>query len=165
MRTLYLAGGLFNAAERLHNLYLERALKRLGYEVVLPQREALKFFDRDHFDVVGIVKDCRTSATNSLHLYVGSVDGADADSGTCVEYGMAIEASKQAIVYRTDFRTALEKELGVNAMLQADGTVLVYKPCFFTELDQVDGYYKELAQKIHEAILEVMVRHDAVRRH
>ena len=28
---IYLAGGLFNAAERVHNLLLERELKKLGY--------------------------------------------------------------------------------------------------------------------------------------
>ena len=43
-KKLYLAAGLFNAGERLHNLYLEKHLNMLGYEVILPQREALKFF-------------------------------------------------------------------------------------------------------------------------
>ena len=98
MRTLYLAGGLFNAGERLHNLYLEKYLKRLGYEIILPQREALRFFKDGLFDVADLVKDCRDSITNPRHLYVGNADGADADSGTCVEYGMAITSSRQAIV-------------------------------------------------------------------
>ena len=152
MITIYLAGGLFNAAERLHNLFLEKYLKESGYNVILPQREALKFFNTDHFDVGGIVEDCRQSCINPSHIFVGSTDGADADSGTCVEYGMAITATGKAIVYRTDFRTAEEKELGVNAMLKADGTIFIYHPCFFTELEQVESYYKELAQKIHEVI-------------
>ncbi len=163
MRTLYLAGGLFNAGERLHNLYLEKHLKELGYKVILPQREAMKFFDGDCFDVDGIVEDCKTSVTNPLYLYVGSVDGADADSGGCVEYGMAIIATGQAVVYRTDFRTALEKELGVNAMLRAKGTILAYHPCFFTELGQVDDYYETLAAKIHQAIQKLMITHDLLR--
>jgi nucleoside 2-deoxyribosyltransferase len=152
MPTIYLAGKLFNVAERLHNLFLEKYLKELGYNVILPQREALKFFDADHFDVGGIVKDCRQACTNRKHIFVGNIDGADADSGTCVEYGMAITATGKAIVYRTDFRTAEEKELGVNAMLKVDGTTFIYHPCFFTELTQVETYYKELAQKIHGVI-------------
>lgn len=155
MVTLYLAGGLFNAGERLHNLYLEKHLKILGYEVILPQREALKFFETDHFNVAGIVEDCGLSAMSHKNLYIGNADGADADSGTCVEYGMAIIATKRAIVYRTDFRTAPEKELGVNAMLNVVGTKFIYFPCFFTKLNEVDAYYQSLAQKIHEAIQEM----------
>lgn len=45
MKKIYLAGGLFNAGERLHNLHLEKAFKDLGYDVILPQREALRHFD------------------------------------------------------------------------------------------------------------------------
>ena len=152
MTTLYLAGGLFNAGDRLHNLYLEKHLKALGYEVILPQREALKFFDGSGFNVAGIVEDCRASSANSRNLFVGNADGADADSGTCVEYGIAITVTWRAIIYRTDFRTAPEKEVGVNAMLGAKGTKFIYHPCYFTELEQVDVYYQALALKIDEII-------------
>lgn len=158
MAIIYLAGGLFNAAERLHNLFLEKALAELGHDVILPQREALKFFDKDknQFDVASIVENCKQSCTDSNKVYVGSADGPDADSGTSVEYGMAIVSTGKAITYRTDFRTAEEKELGINAMLKARGTTFVYYPCFFTELNQVASYYKELAFKIHEAIVAIV---------
>jgi len=152
MATIYLAGGLFNAGERLHNLYLARHLKVLGYEVVLPQLEAVKFFTNGRFDVAGIVESCKQACTNPSNVFVGNSDGADADSGTCVEYGIAIASTGKAVVYRTDFRTAEDRELGVNAMLKAKGTVFVYHPCFFTDLSQVGDYYIDLAQKIHEAI-------------
>lgn len=152
MATIYLAAGLFNAGERLHNLFLEEFLKRLGHKVILPQREALKFFDGEKFNVDGIVEDCKQSCTNPEHICIACADGADADSGTVVEYGMAIISNGRAIVYRTDFRTAEEKELGVNAMLKAKGTTFIYHPCFFTELKDVDAYYTELASKINEAI-------------
>ncbi len=155
MATIYLAGGLFNAAERLHNLFLEKYLKELNYNVILPQREALKFFDTNHFNISGIVEDCRQACTNCRHIFVGNIDGADADSGTCVEYGMAIITTGKAIVYRTDLRTVEEKELGVNAMLKAKGTTLIHHPCFFTELAEVEAYYKELAQKIHIVIQRI----------
>lgn len=151
-KTIYLAGGLFNAGERLHNLMLEEQLVELGYEVVLPQREALKFWNGSTFDIAGIVADCQGHATRHGTICVANSDGADADSGTCVEYGMAIVANGQAVVYRTDFRTAEEKELGVNAMLKARGTQFVYEPCFFTELSEVEGYYAKLALHIHNAI-------------
>lgn len=152
MKIVYLAGGLFNAGERLHNLYLEKYLKALGYKVILPQREALKFFGGDVFVIPLIVEDCKQSCTNPENICVVSSDGADSDSGTCVEYGMAIIATGRAVVYRTDFRTAQERELGVNAMLKAKGTSFIYHPCFFVELEQVDTYYKDLAQEIHRAI-------------
>ncbi len=155
MEKLYLAGGLFNAGERLHNLYLEKHLKAKGYEVILPQREALQFFREGLFDVAGIVEDCRSAVTDDRNLCIANTDGADADSGTCIEFGIAITATGQAISYRTDFRTAMDRELGVNAMFQAEGTIFVYRPCFFTELEQVDAYYEELAEAIHQATLNL----------
>jgi nucleoside 2-deoxyribosyltransferase len=149
---LYLAGGLFNAGERLHNLYLEKHLRALGYETILPQREALKFFKDGKFNVFGIVRDCQQSCMASKNLYVGSADGADADSGGAIEYGIAVTSTYAAVVYRTDFRTAEDRELGLNAMFQVEGTCFVYRPCFFTELGEVDVYYQELAQAIHDAV-------------
>jgi len=151
---LYLAGGLFNAGERLHNLYLEKHLKDLGYDVILPQREALRFFDCEKFNLAGITANCVEQSADFGNIYVGCIDGPDADSGTCVEYGIAIEAKGFAIVYRTDLRTALDREVGINAMLNAHETAMIYYPCIFTELSEVEEYYKNLAQKIHEAIQE-----------
>lgn len=151
-KKIYLAGGLFSTGERIHNLLLEKHLKNLGYEVILPQREALKYFDGKGFDVQGIVESCKNSCSDDQSLFVGNADGPDSDSGTCVEYGIAIALTGKAIVYRTDFRTAEDRELGVNAMLKVKGTTFIYEPCFITELDQVDPYYRKLAERIDEAI-------------
>lgn len=153
MATIYLAGGLFNAGERLHNLYLEKHLEKLGHTIILPQREALKFFKDNEFDIKGITNDCLYNAANPSIVFVGNTDGADSDSGTCVEYGVAISNHGHVITYRTDFRTAIEKEVGVNAMLRVGGTKFIYSPCYFTDLEEVDDFYSALAQKIHEAIL------------
>jgi len=155
MAIIYLAAGLFNAAERLHNLFLEKELKKLGHEVILPQREALKHFNGKQFDTVAIVEDCTKSSANPAYVIVVCVDGARADDGAAVEYGMAITATGRAVVYRTDFRTAPKKELGLNAMFKAKGTIFIYYPCFFTEIDEVCGYYKKLALKIHKAICKL----------
>jgi nucleoside 2-deoxyribosyltransferase len=155
MATIYLAASVFNAGERLHNLFLEKFLKKLGHKIILPQREALKFFGGKQFNVEAIVEDCKQSCTNPEHICVACTDGVDADSGTAVEYGMAIISTSRAIVFRTDFRTAEERELGVNAMLKAKGTIFIYHPCYFTELEEVDAYYEELARRIHEAILAI----------
>ena len=152
MKMIYLAGGLFNAAERLHNLFLEKHLVILGYTVILPQREALRFFKDGVFNTKALAHNCQNYCANSNVIYVGCIDGADADSGTSIEYGIAAIVHGNTIVYRTDFRTALEKELGINAMFSLGRTVQVYNPCYFTHLTQVDDYYHTLAQEIHAAI-------------
>ena len=56
------------------------------------------------------------------------------------------------ITYRTDFRTSIENEVGINAMLNPKGATFIYHPCFVTELNEVDNYYKELASKITDVI-------------
>lgn len=152
-RIIYLAGPLFNTGDRVNNLLLEKQLIFLGYEVILPQREALKHFDGQKFDTAAIVQDCIDACSSTI--FVGNLDGPDADSGTCVEYGIAIAKNTVVIVYRTNFRTAEEKEVGVNAMLKAKGTSFIYEPCYFTDLSEVEPYYKKLAKKIDEAIKKI----------
>ena len=152
---LYLAGGLFNAGERLNNLMLEKHLKLLGYTVVLPQREAKRFFKDGLFDIGGVVEDCYNHSRNYSGLLVGNIDGPDADSGTAVEIGIAVSTTSRAIVYRTDFRTDPKRELGVNAMLRLPGTKFIYRPALFTELEEVEGYYRALAAEIHEWVKKV----------
>ncbi len=155
MKKIYLAGRLFNAGERLHILYLEKHLKPFGYEIILPQREALRFFDGEKLNLKALSHDCRSICARDDVLYIGCIDGPDADSGTSIEYGIAITSQGKAIVYRTDFRTAPEKELGVNGMFNLEHTEFVYEPCYFTQLDQVDPYYANLAKIIHEAIIHL----------
>lgn len=157
-RSIYLAGGLFNAGERLHNLFLERALRELGYGVILPQREALTYCKDGVFDIDKIRNSCCALSVDPQTLFVGCLDGTDADSGMAVEYGLAKGVGKKAVVYRTDFRTQVERELGVNAMFGIPVTEFVYLPCTFTELAEVELYYRELATRIHEAILKIDVR-------
>ena len=162
---LYLAGGLFNAGERFHNLLIEKHLVELGYKVVLPQREALKFQRRDgSFDLKAIVQDCARYCRDDEVFVVACVDGPDADSGTAVEYGMAMATTGRAVVYRTDFRTSQDEgsEAGVNAMLRATGSLFVYAPCFATTLAEIDIYYAGLAKALHSHISSLSrVSHDA----
>ncbi len=153
MAKLYLVGGVFNVSERGHNLYLEKYLTELGDEVVLPQRQALKHYNGRRFDTFAIMEDCVKFSTDPNYICVVCVDGARADDGGSVEYGMTINATGRAIVYRTDIRTALQKELGLNAMFRAGKTIFIYQPCIVTELNQLDAFYKKLAKKIHKAAL------------
>jgi nucleoside 2-deoxyribosyltransferase len=153
---IYLAGDLFNVATRAHNIALRKALKELGYTVILPQERALEFFNGTTFDIPAIVEDCMACVTNPKNICVANSDGTDGDSGTSIEFGGAIVATGRAIVYRTDFRTSLANEVGINAMYRAKGSVLIYHPCFALTEDELAKYYKELAEKIHEAIQTIL---------
>ncbi|MDD4990491.1 MAG: hypothetical protein PHW31_04300 [Candidatus Pacebacteria bacterium] len=156
MAKFYLVGGVFNVAERSHNIYLEKYLTELGDEVVLPQREALKHYNGRQFDTLAIMKDCVKFSTDPEYICVVCGDGARSDDGGSVEYGMTINATGRAIFYRTDIRTAPRKELGVNAMFKAGNTIYIFQPCIFTELGEIEAFYKKLAKKIHKAALQLL---------
>ena len=145
MKRIFLAGWHFNAGQRLHNLYMEKYLRKFGYEVILPQRESLKYFNGESFDVAGIVDSCMSSYSDKEVLYIGNADGSDI--GMNVEYDFVIFSTGRAIIYRTDYR-----KIGINTMSDAKGTIFVYEPCFLTDLDQIDSYYSKLAEKIHDAV-------------
>ena len=93
----YLAAPLFTAAERAFNARLERALveegRSRGLEIAttIPQRKALERFQESSgtFDVAGIVQDCVVDSCGN-HVIIVNLDGSDSDSGTCVEYGLAL---------------------------------------------------------------------------
>jgi nucleoside 2-deoxyribosyltransferase len=176
--SMYIAGGLFNVAERAHNAVLEKTLleiakvREINLKTTLPQRTAMQRYlsEEQRFDVKGIVSDCENDAASHDYILC-NLDGPDADSGTAVELGIARAQGlvKQKLVeirglraleikvpriitYRTDFRTALEREVGVNAMLSPKGSEFVYYPCFKVELSEMNEYYKGLASKIIEVI-------------
>lgn len=153
MALIYSAGSLFNVGERVHQLLFEKYLKELGHEVVLPQKEALKFFVDGRFNLKALCQDCLRHAGNKHCYFVGNIDGADADSGTCIELDRAIVETGRAIIYRTDFRTDVSRELGYNLMLRMTGTHLIYEPCLVTEYNQIEPFYRKLVSRVHESIL------------
>ena len=171
--SLYLAGPLFTVAERMHNSRMEQLLietakgRGIALEVTSPQRTALRRFisPEKGFDVQGIVSDCVQDSANH-DIILCNLDGTDVDSGTAVEYGIALGqqvayektqideiTTPKIITYRTDFRTAPDREIGVNAMLIAKGTTHIYFPCFgVVEEGEIQTFYEELASRIVEEI-------------
>ena len=147
----------------------------IALEVTSPQRTALRRFisPEEGFNVQGIVSDCVQDSANH-DVILCNLDGTDADSGTSVEYGIALGQQvayeriqnlarqknretleikvPKIITYRTDFRTAPDKEVGVNAMLTEEGTTHIYFPCFGVEIEEIQTFYKELASKIVKEI-------------
>ncbi|GAG10035.1 unnamed protein product [marine sediment metagenome] len=159
--SIYLAGPLFGIADRHHNLLLAQELEKLGYTVILPQKEALKFFNGERFDLKGISKDCKRQSMEN-DVVVANIDGPDADSGTALEVGIALSRASIAnkpkvICIRTDFRTNREQEIGINGMFEFADRV-IYMPAFTSSLKEITEFYKGLAKKIDNAIKELAVR-------
>ncbi|WP_435007773.1 nucleoside 2-deoxyribosyltransferase [Tundrisphaera lichenicola] len=123
---LYLAGPLFTQAERAWNLRLAGLLTEAGHSVFLPQTEvqAIATLDADaifRVDVDGV---------RSADAIVAILDGADPDSGTSFECGLAYALGIPIIAVRTDFRAggdALpgQKLATINLMLAQASTAVV----------------------------------------
>jgi nucleoside 2-deoxyribosyltransferase len=134
---IYLAGPLFNTAEREFNAKLANLLRKQGHDVWLPQeneqrdKTAKEVFDKD---VEGI---------DWAEVVVANMDGADPDSGTCWECGYAYK-KKPVVVFRTDFRAGDEPGKGpYNLMLTQSATAEIQLPYASTE---------SLAVRIGEAL-------------
>lgn len=123
---LYFAGPLFTQAERDWNRRVADGLRRLGHVVFLPQDEvkAIASLDADaifRLDVDGV---------RSADAVIAVLDGADADSGTSFECGLAYALDIPIVAVRTDFRAGGDalpgQKLGsINLMLSQSATALV----------------------------------------
>lgn len=126
---LYFAGPLFTQAEREWNERLANALAAAGHNVFLPQKEiqALEHLDANtifHVDVDGV---------RSADALVAILDGADADSGTCFECGIAYALGIPIVAVRTDFRGGGDALPGqalatINLMLSQAAAAVVWQP-------------------------------------
>ncbi|MEW4569571.1 nucleoside 2-deoxyribosyltransferase [Tautonia sp. JC769] len=97
---LYLAGPLFTQAERSWNAALATALTEAGHTVFLPQTaiEQLETLEAEavfRLDVEGV---------RSADVVVAVLDGADPDSGTSFECGLAFAIGIPIVAVRSDFR-------------------------------------------------------------
>ncbi len=130
-KKIYLAGPLFSLAEIEFNEKLEKDLMKIGYSVFLPQRECKGLED----DTLNIFKRCK-EGIDSSDMVMATLDGADADSGTCWECGYAYATGKTVLGLRTDFRKSGDTG-GFNAMLYHSA-----KECFDT-IDKLLNYLKK----------------------
>jgi nucleoside 2-deoxyribosyltransferase len=126
---LYLAGPLFTQAERDWNRRIGARLSAAGHEVFLPQEEvkAIATLQADaifQIDVDGV---------RSADAIVAVLDGADPDSGTSFECGIAFALGIPIVAVRTDFRAggdALpgQKLATINLMLSQAATAIAAIP-------------------------------------
>jgi nucleoside 2-deoxyribosyltransferase len=94
---IYLAGPLFNIAERNFNQELTRLLRDKGHQVWLPQ----EFEQRTLTPGEIFAKD--VEGIDWADVVLANMDGPDPDSGTCWECGYAFR-KKPVVLFRTDFR-------------------------------------------------------------
>jgi len=135
---LYVAGPLFTQAERVWNASLAEALSGAGHDVFLPQTEvkAITSLNADtifRIDVDGVRR---------ADAVVAVLDGADPDSGTCFECGLAFALGIPIVALRTDFRAGgdslpHQKLATINLMLAQAASAIVYLPDPATTLEAV----------------------------
>lgn len=124
---IYFAGPLFTQAERAWNRDLVSLLTAAGHDVFLPQ-EAIGQLERLEADGVFQLD---VEGVRSAEAVVAILDGADPDSGTCFEVGLAFGLGIPVVGVRTDFRAGGDALPGqrvpsVNLMLsQAVGSTVV----------------------------------------
>ncbi len=126
--TLYLAGPLFSLAERMFNCVLANELRKRGYEVFVPQE-----FCADKTSADEIATQCKLYLSEADAVII-NLDGADADSGTAFEAGMAQE-TKTTIGFRTDFRkSGDDSESGGNIVFRLLDSIVLYNGSKVSEL-------------------------------
>jgi nucleoside 2-deoxyribosyltransferase len=135
---LYVAGPLFTQAERAWNERLAAALREAGHAVFLPQTEvkAIASLDADTIFQVDV------DGVRTADAVVAILDGADPDSGTCFECGLAFALGIPIVALRTDFRAggdALpgQKLATINLMLAQASTRVVNRPDPGTDFETV----------------------------
>jgi nucleoside 2-deoxyribosyltransferase len=126
---LYFAGPLFTQAERAWNAAIAAALAAAGHDVFLPQTEVQSLAESEADAVFRVDVD----GVRSADAVVAVLDGADPDSGTCFECGLAYALGIPIVAVRTDFRAGGDALPGqrlpaVNLMLSQAAAAIVYLP-------------------------------------
>jgi nucleoside 2-deoxyribosyltransferase len=152
---IYLAAGLFTAGEQVHNLLLAKALKELGWFVIVPQVEARKNITSSGKNLKSTIAECYRYATDPNTIVVANLDGPDADSGTVAEIMCGIHRSGFSVLYRTDIRTDFTTEVGVNAMFHYLRPGIIYTPFDLVSLEDITEKYAELARQINDTIISL----------
>jgi len=144
MTQVYLAGPLFSVAEQEFNRSLARLLEQgLSLSIILPQVRALQFSKDPNRDQL-VFADC-LAMIDASDLVVAILEGADADSGTCVELGYAYARGKPIVGLRTDFRPS--EHQGVNLMVSHLCVAIVGAGC-----DSIEGVANELVGALQRAL-------------
>lgn len=140
---IYLAGPLFSQAHRQFNLRLADTLRQRlpDITVKLPQEYSQKLEQTEAFPAL-VFNDCIESI-QAADMLLCILDGADADSGTCIEMGYAYAMKKKIIGLRTDSRNSEDR--GVNAMVSGVCGEYIWLP-------RQNQPFESLVEKVAEAV-------------
>src|SRR6516165_2232211 len=105
----YIAGPLFNDAEKAFNLKVDAFVQSLDIQTYLPQRdggESIRLIREGQPPelVRRRLFELDVSEVRACELFICILDGRVPDEGTCVELGMAYILGKECIGYQTDSR-------------------------------------------------------------
>ena len=105
----YIAGPLFNDAEKACNLEVDSLVQSLGIQTYLPQRdggESIRMIREGQPPerVRRRLFDLDVSEVRACDLFICILDGRVPDEGTCVELGIAYILGKICIGFQTDSR-------------------------------------------------------------
>lgn len=118
-KLVYIAGPLFNEAERTFDETIAEICEDLGFETFLPHRDAGLQEEDNAEDIFSA--DLR--ALEMADLVVANLDGHDVDAGTAWEMGYAVARGKTVLGIRTD-RRVLEPWSPVNVMIEQSTYIL-----------------------------------------
>ena len=118
-KLIYVAGPLFNDAERGHDERIAAICEQMGLRTFLPHRDA-GLQNHENGDAV-FRSDLRN--LEAADYVVANLDGADVDAGTAWEIGYAFARGKPIIGIRTD-RRVLEPWARVNLMIAQSTCVI-----------------------------------------
>lgn len=116
----YLAGPLFNKAEKDFNCAVAKILEDAGYDVFLPQRdgfEAALLDGKTQDEKVKLIFDKDTSEIEKADILFMVLDGRVPDDGACVELGIAYRGGKRCYGLKTDTRS-LQLDMDLNPLIR-----------------------------------------------
>lgn len=107
---VYLAGPLFNVAERRFNLEIKELLLTLGFDTYIPQEDSglIDEFIRQGMDMHRArdqIFQQNQKAIENADIVLFVLDGRVPDEGACIESGFAFALGKECIGMQTDFRS------------------------------------------------------------
>ncbi len=114
-RKIFLAGPLFNEAEREFNAKVAARLRSEGFEVWLAQEKGLLKQGTDPEKKYLFEEDLK--ALQDSENVVAILDGNDVDAGTAFELGYAYASGKPLYGLKTDYRSFSPIE-NVNLMIE-----------------------------------------------
>jgi nucleoside 2-deoxyribosyltransferase len=146
---IYLAGPLFTQAERQWNAALAENLRKVGYNVILPQERALRMIEEaEKFDP-NVLFEHGIQSLAECDVVLAIFDGPDPDSGTSWECGYAFALGKKIVGIRTDLRRGGDDPKNVNLMLSNCAESIIDAPSFTDNVNKlarrVDEYLESLS--------------------